>query len=473
MISSRIHSTETGRNRLHAVARAIACGLMALVAAPAVAGVTAEEARQLGASLTLFGAIAEGNKEGSIPPYTGGLPVTTNPAGFKKGSGFWADPYPNDKPLFSITAKNVARYAEQLVEGDLEMFKRFPDFRMDIYPSRRSVSYPEPVLANTVKNATRCNTEHAGQAIKGCFGGLPFPIPKTGNEAMWNLLLHYMPATTVLNTSAWYVDASGRKINTSLMSVVMDQPYYYPDGSVESFESNYQGAHTRRIVTMEGPARIVGEAIFSRAFVDPVTHSKDFWIYQPGLRRARFAPENAYDFPVASTGGAAFYDELSIFFGAMDRFEFKLLGKVEKFIPYNNYALENAKPEEAMLDHFIHPDLVRWELHRVWVVEATLKPGYRHAYQRRRFYLDEDDPSAAVTIGWGRNGKIHRMAHATFSQHYDVQAPHTNQFWYQDFSSGVYATYLFPGGRKGTLHETRPRRDSMFTPESLSRISVR
>ena len=53
--------------------RLIAAGMMALLMQSSQAAVTAEEAKQLGTSLTEFGAEQAGNADGSIPAYTGGL----------------------------------------------------------------------------------------------------------------------------------------------------------------------------------------------------------------------------------------------------------------------------------------------------------------------------------------------------------------------------------------------------------------
>src|SRR5437016_1340874 len=148
------------------------------------AAVSAEEAKQLGTTLTPFGAEKAGNKEGTIPEYTGGL--TTPPPGFVKGPGAKTrpDPFPEDKPLFSIDAKNMDKYADKLTEGAKAMMKKYPNFRIDVYPSRRTVAYPQSVLDNTLKNATRCKTVEDGLAITPeCAGGIAFPIPKTGYEA--------------------------------------------------------------------------------------------------------------------------------------------------------------------------------------------------------------------------------------------------------------------------------------------------
>ena len=121
-----------------------------------MAAVSPEEAAQIGKTLTAFGAIQAGNAEGTIPAYTGGL--TKAPADFKPDSGFWTDPFRDEKPLFRITAQNMAQYADKLSEGQKEALKKFPEYYFDIYPSHRTTAYPKDVLEATTRNATTCST---------------------------------------------------------------------------------------------------------------------------------------------------------------------------------------------------------------------------------------------------------------------------------------------------------------------------
>ena len=62
-----------------------AVGLMG-TALPAYAKLTAAEAARLGADLTPMGAEKAGNKDGTIPAWTGG--VCSPPAGFNAASGY-------------------------------------------------------------------------------------------------------------------------------------------------------------------------------------------------------------------------------------------------------------------------------------------------------------------------------------------------------------------------------------------------
>ena len=55
----------------------------------------------------------------------------------------------------------------------------------------------------------------------------------------------------------------------------------------------------------------------------------------------------------------------------------------------------------------MNPDIVRWELHRVWVVEATLHPGERNVLPRRVFYVDEDTWHAVLGDAYDAQGNLY------------------------------------------------------------------
>ena len=86
-----------------------------LAGAGAAHAVTADEAKALGTTLTAVGAEKAGNKEGTIPAYTGGL--TTPPAAFKAGDGIRPNPFAGDKVRLQIDAKNMAANAGMLTRA--------------------------------------------------------------------------------------------------------------------------------------------------------------------------------------------------------------------------------------------------------------------------------------------------------------------------------------------------------------------
>lgn len=435
--------------------------LTALCAAGAQGAVTDEEARQLGTTLTKYGAIKAGNKEGTIPEYTGGL--TKAPPDFKRGSGFWADPYKDEKPLLRIDGKNYKQYADKLSDGQKEVFKRNPDYYMDVYTSHRSASIPDKVLANTVRNATTCKTAKNGLTVEeACRGGLPFAIPKSGYEVMWNQQLRYKPDTTTKSSRSWVVDSSGKPVMAAQQSTFEETPYYHAD-----LDGRDAQLYWRTYSVTSAPIRKAGEVTGLMDFLDPSQKPRRAWSYSPGQRRIKLAPEFAYDTPVASMGGVTLFDELFVFSGQMDRFDFKLVGKKEMYLPYNAYKLYfGCGVEQQFMGKYPNPACWRWELHRVWVVEATLKPGLRHVYSKRVYYFDEDTYGAGLYDAYDQSGQLYRAIFNSMVQLYDVQAPYAVKNVVYDFNKGMYAL-VNDGlvGGYGVL--SKPMANRELNPESI------
>lgn len=407
------------------------------LAVPAFAAVTAEEAKQLGTTLTEFGAIKAGNADGSIPAYTGGL--TKAPAGFKPDSGFWIDPYKDEKPVLRIDAKNMAQYADKLSEGQKFLLKKYPTYFIDVYPSHRTAAYPKKVLDATVRNATVCKSLKEGLAIdRACRGGLPFPIPKSGYDVMWNQILRYQGDTAITTSASrsWVVDSSGKAVMTAQQATMSDFVYYQTDVADRDPDMAW-----RVYSISQEPARRAGEMTGLADYIDPVARPRKAWSYTPGQRRVKLSPEFAYDTPVASMGGVTLFDELFVFSGTMDRFDFKLVGKKEMYIQYNAYKNVYDCPTvaKALLPSHVNPECERWELHRVWAVEATLKTGQRHAYSKRIYYFDEDLTGAANYDAFDQNGQLYRTLFQAATPKYDKLIPYASKNVVYDFNKGMYA----------------------------------
>src|SRR5262245_20824749 len=158
------------------------------LALPAAAELSAADVAKLGTTLTPVGAEKAGNAAGTIPAWDGGIKAI--PAGYKAG-GPYLDPFPGDKPLFTIDPNNVDRYKDNLSPGQIAMLKKYPDYKMVVYPTRRTASFPACHYAETKDCAAKAKLSAGGNGVVGCSGGIPFPIPKDGTEAIWNTLLRY------------------------------------------------------------------------------------------------------------------------------------------------------------------------------------------------------------------------------------------------------------------------------------------
>ena len=436
--------------------------------ATAHAGVTPDEAKQLGTTLTAFGAEKAANKDGTIPEYTGGL--TALPAGFVKGSGMRPDPYAADKPRLVITGKNLGGQEDKLTAGTRELLKRFPTYRVDVYPTRRSVNYPAFIIENTARNALAAKTTDGGVGLDAALAGVPFPVPKTGNEVMWNHLLRYQGQGMFIRYDSWNIDVSGRPTLATTGEIYEDFPLSDPKRTETAKQSD---VFFRTKLAYVAPARRAGEALMVYDAVNPLAQGRKVWQYLPGQRRVKLAPDVAYDTPNPGSAGASTYDDAWVFNGAMDRFDFKLVGKKEMIVPYNDYKLAyHTVAADVTTPNHINPDLLRWELHRVWVVEATLKPGKRHIYSKRVFYVDEDSWVALASDEYDGRGQLYRASfdHMTFS--YDVQAVQSGNHMIYDFVSGSY-NIAGLSGHLGGVKYINLLKPAEWAPDGLAGAGVR
>ncbi|MCL4760902.1 MAG: DUF1329 domain-containing protein, partial [Burkholderiales bacterium] len=186
---------------------ALALWLAALLAPLAVAAVGEQEAAQLGRSLTPVGAERAGNKDGTIPEWTGG--VTAPPPGWKAGQKR-VDPFAADKPLYSIDAGNVEKHKAVLSEGQQALVKQLKGYRMDVYPTRRSCGFPDFVYERTKTNAREARLAANGWGLeKGVGAAVLFPIPKSGAEAVWNHKVRYMGEGRIEQYATIFSNRSG------------------------------------------------------------------------------------------------------------------------------------------------------------------------------------------------------------------------------------------------------------------------
>ncbi|MES2259433.1 MAG: DUF1329 domain-containing protein [Pseudomonadota bacterium] len=434
----------------------------------AQAAVPADEARLLGSTLTAVGAEKAGNREGTIPEFSGGL--ASAPAGFVKGSGVRPDPYAADQPRLVITGKNLAGQDDRLTAGSKELLKRFPGFRIDVYPTRRPVTLPKAVLENTARNALNTKTTEGGVGVENALNGVPFPIPKTGNEVMWNHLLRYQGHALTTKYESWNVDSSGTPSLATAGEIVSEFPLADPKNNEVAKQGD---VFFRTRLAYLGPARRAGEGMMAFDAVNPVVQPRKVWQYLPGQRRVKLAPDVAYDTPNPGSAGASTYDDAWIFNGALDRFDFKLVGKKEMIVPYNAYKLFGATVvADVVKAHHLNPDFVRWELHRVWVVEATLKPGKRHIYSKRTFYVDEDSWVALASDEYDARGQLYRASFDHMVYSYDVQATYNGNHVIYDFVSGAY-NLTGMSGPHGGLKYIDALKPIQWSSEALAGSGVR
>ncbi|WP_298331495.1 DUF1329 domain-containing protein [Asticcacaulis sp.] len=431
---------------------------------PAFAAATEKEARQLQTILTPLGGERSGNKDGTIPEWKGeGVAM---PPGFTNAQRR-PDPFAAEKPLYSITGANMAQYADKLSDGQKAMLKRYPAYRIDVYPTHRTAVAPQWVYDNTFKNATRAKlVDGTNYPIpSGAFGGPPFPIPQSGLEVMWNHLLRYTGIQTrASNGQTWMITADGKKVMVVKGEQHNMSPYYDPNGSAEKFD----GVYWQTRVLNDGPPIRAGEALVGRLHVDDT--KTNTWVYLTGQRRVRKLPNPNGDTPLPTSAGLISFDEVSVFGAGPGLYDWKLVGKKEMLVPYNTYKmLQPDNPETLMTGPFLNPDYVRWELHRVWVVEATLKAGKRHTSPRSVYYVDEDSWLALLGDRWDVNGQLWRTVYGMPITYGEMSMTDIVTFGYYDLVSGAWYAGPFmnaPGPTIGVGAST-DLKEGDFTPDAM------
>lgn len=448
---------------------ALLAALWALTAGSASAAVSEAEAARLGKDLTPVGAEKAGNKEGSIPEWTGG--ITQPPVGWKVGQKR-INPFKADKPLYSIDAGNVDKYKDKLSEGQVALVRTLKGYRMDVYPTRRSCGFPGFVYERTRINAKESKLAANGWGLEKALGAaVVFPIPKNGAEAVWNHKLRYMGEGRAEYYSTIFSSKSGE-----LTPLVQDQWTTIPfHNSKNKGVEDVGGVEMKLLNAVVAPAARTGELILAHWFLNKAT---DAWLYFPGQRRVRRAPTFAYDNPVPGYENLETVDQYPMYAGAMDRYDWKLAGKQELVIPYNSWDLidKGRKYQEIYGPDYVKRDLVRYELHRVWKVEATLKPGMRHIFPKRTFYLDEDSWALMVADNYDAQGKIWRVQESSLFVAPEIPACVGQEFVSYDLAVGRYvaenATQERPetdwlAAREGRVDPKR------FNPDELRRVGER
>lgn len=385
---------------------------------------TPEEASHLGKDLTPVGAIQAANKDGSIPEWTG-------PKNFPQDMKTWTPKQLEDMrkhdpehleaefkkfldkdlltPVLTITAANMAQYADKLTEGQKAMLKTYPDYKIPVYKSVRTGYYPDEIYKATFINATKAHLEDT-DSVKDARLGFPFPIPKSGAEVIWNHKLKFRGAAAKRYNNQAIVKQDGSYTITKLIE---DVKFKY--GSIKDpGDLSKSPIATLYLSETISPPRVAGQMTLVHESADASEGGRLAWIYSPGLSRVNRAPDVGYDNPAVGTDNEQYNDQIDMFNGALDRYNWKLAGKKEMFIAYNSLQINSPKVKfkDILKPFHINQDLARYEPHRIWVVEATLKPGLRHNFAKRIFYVDEDSWSIAAVDCYDARGQLWKVQEA-------------------------------------------------------------
>lgn len=445
----------------------IVAAALTLCAGTALAKVPPQEAAKLGVTLTPLGGEKAANKDGSIPAWDGGWAMAQ-----PKGAERTLASYPliaNDKPLYTITAANMAQYKPLLSVGQQALLNRSPSsYKMNVYTTRRTASVPDFIEAATKKNALSAELANEGESLVNAVTGIPFPIPQNALEVIWNHKTRYRGTSLTRYNTQLAVQANG---SFQPYKQREDVRFHYSFPNQTPAQLDNVILYFLQLTTE--PARQAGNVLVVHDTMDQLKEARRAWLYNPGQRRVRRAPTVAYDNPGTGADGLRTNDQLDAFNGATDRYTWKLVGKRELLIPYNAFSLFNDKlkyTEMAKTGH-LNQDLARYEKHRVWVVESQVKPSSSHIYSRRTFYVDEDTWAIAAVDVYDKRGQLWRVQ----------ETHHVNMPWLKvnmpvcgtvyDLQSGRYL--VMDVSNEEPLFEIKEWNLAHFDPGNVSKVSNR
>jgi len=410
--------------------------------------------------IRLIGANSNASPEGNIPKWNGGLawqrmdPLTHH-----------TNPFAHDKP-FIINAKNYSQYSQYLSPGLVALLVNYPDtFYIPVYPTRRSSSYPDWYYQNMKEITNKPTLTPSGNGIINPIAGTNFPHPSNGLEALWNHITRWRGHFMQRKSTDAVVYPNGKKKLTRLSHEVGHEVYRRDKTSRSS--AHILLYYTSRILS---PAKLAGNAFLSIDFIDKQDNIRQSWSYDSGQRRVKRLPFVAYDHPAMMSENIRTADDTDMFNGSPERYDWKLIGKKVMYIPYNSYNLSSPDIiyDELLTPFHLEPKHTRFEAHRVWVIEATLKSGEYHIYPRRVFYLDEDSWSIALADQYDQKGNLWRVSMAHLKNHYEMPLVVTGVDVYHDLKTKLYhASGLSNEEKHNGVFSNKMPPPAYFTPSAL------
>ncbi|MGQ0620968.1 MAG: DUF1329 domain-containing protein [Panacagrimonas sp.] len=411
--------------------KAVAVSVLLLTVPLALAKVAPDEAARLGAELTPIGAEKAGNKDGTIPAW-----APEKQRGSTKGEYPSNPAIDSEKPLYTITKANMAEHAQRLTEGHKYLLNTYDSYKMNVYPTHRTIAWPEYIYKATAKNAVECeligvdNPDH-------CNVGFPYPIPKSGAEPIWNHRLKYRNEAARRYNNQMIVQSSG---DYQFTRVVEEVKFHYWSEKNPVPLNKDSGLFLKYFSLITDPPRLAGTMVLVHERAGAGAEGRQAWLYSPALKRIRRAPAVCCDNPAEGTDGHQFYDQIDMFNGILDRYTWKIVGKKEMLIPNNSnfIASPKVKYKDLAKPKHLNQDLPRYELHRVWVIEANVREGTSHTFAKRRFYIDEDGWQIAAVDCYDAQGGLFRFQEGHVVTLYNVLGSGTLPEVIYHFDSGRY-----------------------------------
>lgn len=444
----------------------LSAGVMALtlLSTSVSAAVSPQEAARLGQDLTPLGAERAGSADGRIPAWDGGLQLDRE---FDRDF----NPFADEEPLYTITHDNLDQHRDRLSAGQIAMFERYSTFKMHVYPTHRTAAYPDELYGLIAENAVNTTLVEGGSGLNDFQTAIPFPIPSSGLEVIWNHTSRFRGGAAERIVGQFPVQANG-DFEKVLLREQLVWPEYLEGGRDPQADDNVLFYFLQQVLA---PSRLTGTVLLVHDTIDQVKEGRRAWIYNAGQRRVRRAPNVAYDGPGTASDGLRTSDGLDMFNGAPDKYNWRLVGKKELYIPYNNFDLMDTSLsyDDILNEGHLNQDHVRYELHRVWEVEATLKEGERHIYAKRHFYIDEDTWTASVIDQYDSRGELWRVSEAYNTQFYSNDVPWMAAEAVYDLNNGRYIALGLANEEDEYMNFDLEARRSDYTTQALRRLGIR
>ncbi len=434
--------------------------ILSLISQSVMAKVPAEQAARLGQDLTPLGGEKAGDGK-TIPDWDGGLP--------KKPMERGENPFAADKPLFTITGKNYKQHLQHLSAGKVALFETFPNsYQMPIYPTRRSASFPDYIYEHTQRNARTVELTGDGHGFCCAAIGFPFPLPNSGIEALWNHVMRYNTKGYRGHVNHAVTSADGDFV-VERSYLELSYHYNHPETTVETLDNQNLWLLTKVVA----PANKTGDAHLIHVPVDRIKEITGVWVFNPGLGRVRRIGEVGYDNPAFD--GLMTHDQIDMFNGPLDRYTVKMIGKKDMYVPYNAYELYSDKHryKDIITQGHIKQSLTRYELHRVWVIEAEVRKGFNHIYKRRTFYLDEDSWLILLQDMYDEHDEFWRTAEAHAITFQNVPLTINGVQVHYDIQSRRYVIINMTNEEKEMIEYDWYMPKKYFTPRTLKKFSRR
>ena len=447
----------------------LAAGTLAF-APTAHAKVPQVQADRLGADLTPMGSEKAGTETpfGDIPAWTGGL--TTIPEGVSYDPN---DPLPNpfasDPVLFTVNKGNMDTYADYLTDAYKEILSYYDGYFMNVKKSRRSCAFPEKVYEANKRNATVGELVGEGNGVGKAIMGFPFPIPNNALEIIWNHNLRYRSFKVTRQFASAPVTRSGEYT----LTVTQDQAIIPWADPTKDAAEDLNNISIYYIMNTIAPTRSAGQVTLVHDSINAAAEPRKAWQYSPGTRRVRRAPDIAYDNPGTNSDGLSTSDAFDGFNGAPDRYNWTVRGVSPKIVAFNDYQAQLTPYEEYLQPLHLNQDKVRYEMHRVWTIEAVLKPDMRHIYSRRVKHLLADDWTIANTELYDGRGEMWRIQEIHGIQRYNVPLCNSGTEVVYDMQAGRYFATGMQNEEPAVNYFADELEVDTYTPGAIRQLGVR